>query len=219
MVCGVVLVGCGTRGPYVPLDSREAAVDPACWRQCKQIEQTCDAGCRKDLGCYIASGCSGIYLDCLHSCPIARPEIIAPYLPPPPTPVPGSPYCGPGPFHDDAEGLRLQLDAAMQLCKITREDFYRCQGLPVPPPKGGKVDCDTLPRMPDTRRAQLGIMVRREETDWEEYCRCLDAPVPPNPKCEGLPAPRGERDRELTARRVAGKINGDDLRYCRDHDR
>lgn len=75
----LVLVGCARRPGYVPLEVIEAAIDPACGRQCILIENTCYAGKRY--------ACPEQYSGCIRTCPITRPELVMPYLVQP-TPTP-----------------------------------------------------------------------------------------------------------------------------------
>lgn len=75
----LLLTSCTRRPGYVPYEVMEAAVDQSCRRQCMLIENTCHAGKRY--------ACPEEYVACIDTCPIVRPELVAPYLVQP-TPTP-----------------------------------------------------------------------------------------------------------------------------------
>jgi CRISPR-associated protein Cas1 len=73
-----VLACSGRRGPsHLDMD---AAVGPACARQCQLIETTCDAGCGHDMNCWGAY-CYPAEGRCSNRCPIVEPRRAGRVLP------------------------------------------------------------------------------------------------------------------------------------------
>jgi hypothetical protein len=117
---------CGPRGP----SHRDmyAAVDPACGRQCQQIEATCDAGCGHDGTCWSAH-CYPAEGRCLNSCPIVNHAAVAQYEHQA-FPMPDGDLAG------DCDVLHPQ-DLRVKIAgkwlangRISNREFLRCEALP-----------------------------------------------------------------------------------------